>query len=236
MVCAHFDTSIRVFLCWLSMWVSLSKGLLSSFHVLALMLKMVWLSASIAILKLLYSYVCLFCSSSLFGLRLFLLPLTWQTFSLPQLFMDGFLLSIFVARRLIIQVFVCLVVSAMCCSHLVRTPSWLISHLSVFFTSIVLSIRDIVVGIQLLIRWGSLGMLSSMMLILFILILLSMLHQHPWLIPFLFVLPRCSCFYYTCLTIRTVLDGVLIFFNCAFFSGTSLPLVSSLESPSLVSD
>lgn len=53
-----------------------------------------------------------------------------------------------------------------------------------------------------------------------------------WSLSF-FVLPRCS-FYCTYLTLRVALDGVVTYFSCAFFSGTSL--VSSLESPSTVPD
>jgi hypothetical protein len=76
-------------------------------------------------------------------------------------------------------------------------------------------------------------MLPLMRLVLYILILLLMLHRHPWLLPSLSVLPICSCSYCTFLTLIATLDGVLTYFSCAFFSGTSLGVffrVSFLDS------
>ena len=63
----------------------------------------------------------------------------------------------------------------MCFLHLGSALSWPLNLLSVFFWDKVLSIRGIVVGILLAVRWGFHRMLLSMSLVFFILVLLLML-------------------------------------------------------------
>jgi hypothetical protein len=129
MVHTLFDTSICVFCADFAgeyfsnalLQLLSEQRTLAQFHVLALMLKMVWLSASIVLFLVLPMPLCLPIMFLLtFGMRLFLLPLTRLTFNRYQLFKEGFLLSVFVATHLTIQVFVCFTISAMCCSHLMN--------------------------------------------------------------------------------------------------------------------